>query len=82
MLLEFYIYRSEQEIKDVHSEISSIKIRQLNEEIFSNFSTLPIVIVLAVNITIPGETSKLGVQWKFALATLQTVRMPLPVHGQ
>lgn len=43
---------------------------------------LPVVIVFAVYVTIPGKASELGIQLHFALAANEAPQMPLPVHCQ
>lgn len=46
------------------------------------FFFLPVVILLAINIPVPGEARQLGIQRQFALATFETMSVPLSVHRQ
>lgn len=45
-------------------------------------TSVPVVVLLAVDISVPGETCEFGVEGQFAFATFQTGRVPLSVDGQ
>ena len=44
--------------------------------------TVPVIVLLAIYVAVPGEAGQFGVQSQFALTALQTMHVPLFVHGQ
>lgn len=72
MLFFFFIV-----CRSIHYKVCLGKKRKKN---YKKFQIIPVIVLFAIDVSVPRITRKFRVQWQFTFGTLQTTDVPTHVH--